>query len=65
MVRQAPDILHDQLAAKIKALPDSTQLKIKEALDIIVDAMEIEEMEAAPLITMNEPIEPLNPPLEG
>jgi DNA-binding MarR family transcriptional regulator len=65
VVRQAPDILHDQLATKIKSLPDSTQLKIKEALDIIVGAMEIEEVEAAPLITMNEPIEPLNPPLKG
>jgi len=65
VVRQAPDILHDQLAAKIKSLPDSTQQQIKEALDIIVDAMEIDEMEAAPLITMNEPIEPLNPPLKG
>lgn len=65
VVKQAPDILHDQLASKIKALPEVTQIKIKEALTIIVDAMEIVEMEAAPLITMNEPIEPLNPPLEG
>lgn len=65
VVRQAPDILHDQLATKIKSLPEPTQLKIKEALDIIVGAMEIEEMEAAPLITLNDPIEPLNPPQEG
>jgi len=65
VVKQAPDILHDQLADKIKALPESTQQKIREALGIIVDAMEIEEVEAAPLITMNEPIEPLNPPLKG
>ncbi|MEQ8364514.1 MAG: MarR family transcriptional regulator [Cyclobacteriaceae bacterium] len=65
VVKQAPDVLHDQLASKIKALPDSTQLKIREALGIIVNAMEIDEVEAAPLITMNEPIEPLNPPSES
>ncbi|GAB1445128.1 MAG: MarR family transcriptional regulator [Cyclobacteriaceae bacterium] len=65
VVKQAPDILHDQLATKIKSLPESTQQKIKEALDIIVGAMEIEEVDAAPLITMNEPIEPLNPSIEG
>lgn len=61
VMQQAPDILHNQLVAKIKALPQATQQKIKEALDIIVIAMEIEEVAAAPLITLNEPIEPLNP----
>ena len=60
VVEQAPDILHDQLASKIKALPISTRQKIKEALSIIVAAMEIEEMEAAPLITLNEPIDTAN-----
>ena len=39
VVLQAPDILHDQLATKIKALPRSTQRKIKDALSIIVEAM--------------------------
>lgn len=65
VIQQAPDILHDQLAAKIKALPQDTQQRIKEALNIIVAAMEIEEIEAAPLITLNEPIEPLNLHREG
>ncbi len=57
VVSQSPDILHDQLASKIKALPPPTQRKIKKALTIIVEAMEIEEMEAAPLIALNVPIE--------
>jgi len=65
VVHQAPDILHDQLAAKIRALPDVTQQKIKEALRIIVEAMEIEKIEASPLITINDPIEPLNLSSEG
>lgn len=57
VVLKSPDILHDQLVNKIRGLPQSTQIKIKEALTIIVEAMEIEEMEAAPLITLNDPIE--------
>lgn len=57
VVLQAPDILHDQLSTKIKALPSSTQTKIKEALTIIVEAMEIEEMDAAPLIAPNDPLD--------
>ncbi|MEQ8423297.1 MAG: MarR family transcriptional regulator [Cyclobacteriaceae bacterium] len=61
VVRQAPDILHDQLATKIKSLPISTQQKVKDALSIIVEAMEIEKVEASPMITINDPIEPLNP----
>ncbi len=61
VVRKAPDILHDQLAAKIRALPKGSQQKIKEALAMIVEAMEIGKMEAAPLITIDDPIERLNP----
>ncbi|HCM76837.1 MAG TPA: MarR family transcriptional regulator [Cytophagales bacterium] len=64
VVMKSPDILHDQLVAKIKGLPPATQQKIKESLTIIVQAMEIEDMEAAPLIALNEPIEPLKPSSE-
>ncbi|HNP95830.1 MAG TPA: MarR family transcriptional regulator [Cyclobacteriaceae bacterium] len=58
IVEQSPDILHDQLAKKIKSLPVSTQQKVKDALSIIVQAMDIEKIDAAPVITINEPIEP-------
>lgn len=60
IVEQSPDILHDQLAKKIKSLPVSTQQKVKDALSIIVQAMDIEKIDAAPVITINEPIEPSN-----
>ncbi|MGE0590462.1 MAG: MarR family winged helix-turn-helix transcriptional regulator [Cyclobacteriaceae bacterium] len=59
IVEKSPDILHDQLAKKIKSLPIATQQKVKDALSIIVQAMEIEKIDAAPVITINEPIEPL------
>lgn len=61
VVQQAPDILHDQLASKIKSLPESKQRLVKEALSIIVDAMEIKRVEASPVITINDPMEPLSP----
>lgn len=60
IVEKSPDILHDQLAKKIKSLPVSTQQKVKDALSIIVQAMDIEKIDAAPVITINEPIEPSN-----
>ncbi|MEZ4972870.1 MAG: MarR family transcriptional regulator [Cyclobacteriaceae bacterium] len=58
IVEKSPDILHDQLAKKIKSLPIATQQKVKDALSIIVQAMEIEKIDASPVITINEPIEP-------
>ena len=60
IVEKSPDILHDQLAKKIKSLPVSTQQKVKDALSIIVQDMDIEKIDAAPVITINEPIEPSN-----
>lgn len=65
IVAKAPDILHDQLATKIKGLPEPVQSQIKASLDIIVEAMEISKMDASPLITINDPIEAPNNPAEG
>jgi DNA-binding MarR family transcriptional regulator len=57
VVAQSPDVLHDQLAKKLKSLPESTQIKIKDALAIIVNAMDIDAIDASPIITINDPIE--------
>jgi DNA-binding MarR family transcriptional regulator len=57
VVAQSPDVLHDQLAKKLKSLPESTQIKIKDALTIIVNAMDIDAIDASPIITINDPIE--------
>lgn len=58
IVNQSPDILHNQLIAKIKALPLESQQQIKESLGIIVNAMDIGQLDASPMIAINEPIEP-------
>lgn len=58
IVNHSPNILHDQLAAKIKSLPVEQQLIIKQSLGIIVDAMEIAQVDASPMIAINEPLEP-------
>lgn len=57
VVNKAPEILHDQLVRKITALPDDIKQKIRESLDIIVQAMHIENIEASPVITINDPID--------
>lgn len=60
VVSRSPDVLHDQLAKKLRSLPDGTQAKIKDALAIIVDAMNIDSIDASPIITINDPIEGSN-----
>ena len=56
LLEEAPDILHDQLYRKISELPEDKQDAIREALRIIVSALDIEHLEASPMLTIEEPI---------
>ncbi|MGE0771895.1 MAG: MarR family winged helix-turn-helix transcriptional regulator [Cyclobacteriaceae bacterium] len=57
VVQKAPRALHDELSAKIDQLPDKTKKMIRDSIDLIVDAMNIDHMEASPLLTISDPIE--------
>lgn len=52
----SPDLLHEKLNKKLSALPEDKVSTIKNALNELVKALEIDDLEASPVITMEEPI---------
>lgn len=56
LVERAPAALHDQLSTKLQSLPEHDHEGIRQALQIIVEAMNIQQVDAAALITGEDPI---------
>lgn len=54
LLENAPDILHDQLSARIKKLSPDKAIAVKDALDIIIAGMQIEDLDASPMLTSEE-----------
>lgn len=54
-----PSLLHVQLSEKIKSLSDQEFQKVEEGLNTLVRILEIEKIEASPMITMEEGLEDL------
>lgn len=54
ILKEAPEILHDQLSKKIKSLPDHKLHSIKESLDIIISAMGLEALDVSPIVTIED-----------
>ena len=52
-----PSLLHEQLSDKLQKLDDLELLRVKESLETLVKLLEIEEVEASPLITMDDGLE--------
>jgi DNA-binding MarR family transcriptional regulator len=57
LLEETPNVLHDRLAVKLKSLTGQQQVQIKEALEIIIAAMQIKEVDASPLLTPEDPID--------
>lgn len=55
LLQEAPNVLHERLAKKLATLSDEDQLMVKKALEIVVSAMQIKEIEASPLLISEEP----------
>ena len=51
LLNNMPDLLQQRLALKLKKVDDSNIIKINEALDVLVQMLEIEDVDASPLIT--------------
>ena len=58
VLEKTPDLLHEKLEGKLKDLPDEKVMALKESLYIIISALGIEDVDASPMITMEEPITP-------
>lgn len=56
LLEETPNILHDRLAKRLKSLSDTEQQMVGKALRIIISAMQISKVDAAPVLTTEEPI---------
>ena len=52
-----PSLLHEQLSEKLQKLDDSEIKKVEESLKTLVQLLEIEQVEASPLITLGSGLE--------
>lgn len=56
LLKQIPKILHIQLSEKLRLLPDNKLQQIQESLQTLVSLLDIEGIEASPIITIEDPI---------
>lgn len=55
-VSKAPSLLQDKLSTALSKLPDSEQMAITEALEMIVKLMEVEKVDASPNLFSREQV---------
>ncbi len=58
LLEKSPELLHEQLSDKLRQLPEQKLMEIQEALTLLVTYLNIEDVEASPLITIEEVISP-------
>ncbi len=58
VLEKTPDLLHEKLADTLEKLPGDKVGAIQESLHIIISALGIEDLDASPMITMEDPITP-------
>lgn len=56
LFQDVPELMHSRLNEKLKQLSEQKLTQLKVSLDFIIDLLDIEEVEAAPVITSEEPI---------
>lgn len=54
LLKNTPDLLQQRLAVKLKKIADSDLEKIEQTLEILVNMLEIEELEASPVLTAED-----------
>lgn len=56
MLKDSPELIHDQLSRKLKQLSNEKLKEIDRSLKILVDYLEIDDIAASPMITIEEPM---------
>lgn len=56
MVTSIPDLLHEKLTTKLKSLSDEDLNNLQVAMELLVGLMEVEDVDASPMITPGENI---------
>ncbi len=55
-----PSLLHEQLSERLKKLDDKEIRKVEESLDTLVTLLDIEQVDASPLITLESDLEDID-----
>ncbi len=56
LLKNVPSLLHEQLSEKLQSLPESKLQQIQESLNLLTMLLDIQEIDAAPMLTIDEPI---------
>ena len=57
LLLQVPPLLHEKLSEKLQLLPENKLEQIQESLHTLVSLLNIEEIEASPMITNEDPLD--------
>lgn len=57
LLKQVPPLLHDRLSERLQSLSSMKLQQIQESLLTLVHILDIEQVEASPMLTIEEPIE--------
>ncbi|MFW5774116.1 MAG: MarR family winged helix-turn-helix transcriptional regulator [Tangfeifania sp.] len=60
LMQKMPSLLHERLSEKLVKLDDSTLGNIKSSLELLVNILEIDDVEAFPLISIDDTLEDSN-----
>jgi DNA-binding MarR family transcriptional regulator len=58
LLQTTPDLLHEKLIANLTKLPPESLREIKSSLGILVNVLEIKELDASPLLIVDDPSQP-------
>ena len=57
LIASMPSLLHEQLSAKLNTLSDSELKMIEQSLDMLVHLLDIQSVDASPMITIEDHLE--------
>jgi len=60
LLKQTPEPLHEQLTHKLRNLPADKLASLQQAFDLIIDFLNIEKLDAAPILTSGSEIQARN-----
>ena len=62
LIQNTPELLHERLTQKLKSISPSSLGELQQAFKIIADFLDVENLDASPIITAEVSIKSPNPP---
>jgi DNA-binding MarR family transcriptional regulator len=60
LLNTIPSLLHEQLSSKLQKLDNETLKNVESSLELLVNLLEIDELEASPMLTIEDHLEETN-----